>query len=541
MPEATGFSGTKLFLKFDEFVSVKDAYTNITISPPLTVFPEFRTRGKGIVVEFQDTLRSDRTYCIDFGNSIQDITENNIFSNYRFVFSTGAHLDSMYIQGQVINAFSRQSETDISLFLYRDGSDSLAYSGQPDFLARSRPDGTFIFSSLPAGAYYLVAVQDKNANLRYDPMAEAIGFSDSLVVSAPMPVADTAQADSLRPATPVAPLKTCRLFLFTEKDTVQRLLKTFDKYTARFTMIFNAPVKDLRYRMLKGSVPGQWQLTEYNATRDTLTCWVQQPGLDSLNLELSDQNQVIDTLDLVVKQAGDSAQMAPVKKGGKGGMSDSPQAFQLSMTATASPQRAQELNRPLQIRFSHPLRAPETRGIRLEEVIDSTGFPLIASLSFSDTGVFRNLVVDFAWRSRTPYRLIIPKGQFTDIFGFTNDSLVLNFTSRDADTYGVLKVNVRPDSAAATTNTYSGNYIFQLINSKDEIVRSARLELPASLTYDFMDEGDYKARIVYDANRNGRWDTGNFRLRRQAEEVLYYHGNIRIKQNWDTETDWIIK
>lgn len=539
-PGSTAFAGRKIFLKFDEFVSVKDAYTNITISPPLKDFPEFRSKGKGILITFSEPLPADRTFCIDFGNSIQDITESNIFSNYRFVFATGSHLDSLYVKGQVINAFTRQPEKDISLFLYRQSSDSLPYHTPPEFLAKSRPDGSFVFSSLPGGEFSLVAINDKNANLQYDPFVESIAFADSLVLSMPMPVADTAANDSLKPARAAVPLRNNKLFLFTERDTVQRLLKVNDKQTARFTMIFNAPVENLSYRFLKNPPATDWHLDEYAPTHDTVTCWVKEASLDSLWVEITDRGLVIDTLELKLHSVSDTATGPVIKKGGKGGgKSDSPQSFHLSMSSATGPQQAQELNQALKIQFSHPLNNPDLRGISLEEVIDSSGFPLVANFRFSDPGIQRKLNIEFAWRSLKSYRLIIPKGAFTDIYGLRNDSLVLNFSTREADSYGVLKMAIKQDSASV--KAYTGSYLFQLLNDKDEILRTEQLQVPGMLTYEYMNQGDYKARIIRDANRNGRWDTGHYLHRTQPEELLYYSGQIKIKQNWDTEIDWIIQ
>ena len=50
-------SGTLLFdakefvIHFDEYVKVKDADNNILVSPPMKQKPEYKTKGRGIVVK----------------------------------------------------------------------------------------------------------------------------------------------------------------------------------------------------------------------------------------------------------------------------------------------------------------------------------------------------------------------------------------------------------------------------------------------------------------------------------------------------------
>ena len=45
-------------------------------------------------------------------------------------------------------------------------------------------------------------------------------------------------------------------------------------------------------------------------------------------------------------------------------------------------------------------------------------------------------------------------------------------------------------------------------------------------------------RIVYDDNKNGKWDTGEFFGKHiQPEKVLLIARKLNVKPNWDTEVD----
>jgi hypothetical protein len=50
------FSGDKIVLKFDEFVSLKSPTRELIVSPPLKYDPIFVEKGKSIEIQIKDTL-----------------------------------------------------------------------------------------------------------------------------------------------------------------------------------------------------------------------------------------------------------------------------------------------------------------------------------------------------------------------------------------------------------------------------------------------------------------------------------------------------
>jgi hypothetical protein len=49
--------------------------------------------------------------------------------------------------------------------------------------------------------------------------------------------------------------------------------------------------------------------------------------------------------------------------------------------------------------------------------------------------------------------------------------------------------------------------------------------------------GEYELRVLYDANKNGIWDTGNYFKKLQPEIVKPLERRLNIKANWDNEVD----
>jgi hypothetical protein len=51
--------------------------------------------------------------------------------------------------------------------------------------------------------------------------------------------------------------------------------------------------------------------------------------------------------------------------------------------------------------------------------------------------------------------------------------------------------------------------------------------------------GEYELRILYDTNKNGVWDPGDYfsKPKRQPEKVQNLEVRITIKPNWDNESN----
>ena len=75
--------------------------------------------------------------------------------------------------------------------------------------------------------------------------------------------------------------------------------------------------------------------------------------------------------------------------------------------------------------------------------------------------------------------------------------------------------------------------IVELIDQKNELVRSAYLKGFEEVQFPFLNPGNYRIRIIFDANQNGKWDTGSFLEKKQPERVIYYPGAIEMSANWE--------
>ena len=77
--------------------------------------------------------------------------------------------------------------------------------------------------------------------------------------------------------------------------------------------------------------------------------------------------------------------------------------------------------------------------------------------------------------------------------------------------------------------------IVELADAKGATVTSAYATEPGTIAFDLLDPMLYTVRVIYDANGNKRWDSGNFLQARQAEEVIYFPNEIDVRANWDVD------
>ena len=80
--------------------------------------------------------------------------------------------------------------------------------------------------------------------------------------------------------------------------------------------------------------------------------------------------------------------------------------------------------------------------------------------------------------------------------------------------------------------------IIELTNEKGEILAYDYSEKNTKVEFNFLEPKDYILRVIYDDNKNKKWDSGNYLEKRQAEEVIYYSKVIKdVRANWnDNET-----
>ena len=173
------FSENKIELVFDEYLRSGGFAEQFIVSPPFKNKPEFKLAGKKLTLIFNDTLQENATYALSFGNGLADLNEGNVIKGYKYVFSTGNHIDSLQIKGSVKGLEEISKYDDFIAMLYPIDSliiDSIPLQELPLYYSKLDENGRFSIEYLKEDFFRLLVIEDKNNNFKYDPSVDAIGF-----------------------------------------------------------------------------------------------------------------------------------------------------------------------------------------------------------------------------------------------------------------------------------------------------------------------------------------------------------------------------
>ncbi|MEP6616320.1 MAG: Ig-like domain-containing protein [Ginsengibacter sp.] len=192
---------------------------------------------------------------------------------------------------------------------------------------------------------------------------------------------------------------------------------------------------------------------------------------------------------------------------------------------TRIPAENQSLLSDLVVEFNRPLKNFSASKIFITDtanVIDHNAMVNIDS-------TLKKVTISNKWVPGTDYRLVILKEIGGDSTGASLvKSDTIHFKAKNETDYGSIKVRIRNFDA-------SKNPVLQIV-SGNEVVNGYPLSSP-TWSAPLMNPGDYEFRILYDENKNGVWDPGNFLQKKQPEKVIRIQQKISIKANWDNETD----
>lgn len=484
------FIGDRFTLRFDERVQVERPRNGLLVSPPLDPPPTIQVSGaREVEVRLRGPLQSNTTYTFAIGEAVKDLTEGNRSAGEDFVLSTGDALDSLFVQGTVRDAFTTLPQEDVLVMLLPESDTASFTSGRPAFATRSRKDGSFRLSHLPAGRFRLVALRDLNANYRFDLPAEEIAFLPDAVM--PISAADTT-------ARPFA------LNLFQEASPMQRLLEATvtDDRALRITLARPAERIELRDVQRTGGVLS-WH-AQWGARRDSVLLWPSDTSaLELGRYEVSTEEGVLDTI-----------RYRPLRP--------MPYALTLTQLPVRTSDRAEGL-----FRASRPLAALDTA--RISVALDSVALPFSASIDTSDRRMLRvRTDLDPDQQARLT---VLPKA-LRDIYNGSHDTLRFTIGGFDVKSTGTLRVTVEGAPAG------QGPMLLELLDAQGLVVRRSTLVGSELVTWEKLTPGNHSLRLIGDTDGNGRWDPGSWAAQREPERVWVNTEPVNVRAAWDLGITW---
>lgn len=161
-------------------------------------------------------------------------------------------------------------------------------------------------------------------------------------------------------------------------------------------------------------------------------------------------------------------------------------------------------------------------------VLYDTSYRKIEDYSLFLDSTQTKLSLIYPWKQGTPYRLVIAKDAVADSLGASLAKAdTLRFTTRKESDYGSIRLRF-------PNIDLSRNPVVQLLKN-DILVESFPLTAN-EISRKLYTPGTYDIQILYDTNRNGKWDPGQFLPnKRQPEIVEHIPKQLAVRANWDND------
>lgn len=480
------FNAKQITLEFDEFFKLSNQYQEISMSPAQEKLPEYNIRGTSLVIDFKDTLQKNTTYVINFGKSIADVNESNALKNFTYVFSTGPHIDSLSISGSVTNTQTQQKEKDIAVLLYPLSKDTAFYKKKkPAIFALTDSSGNFSLNNLKEDRYRIYALKETSPNKIYDNDAELVGFiKDTINLTK-----DTSNI---------------QLRIFQQEPTNFRFVDRRFDTDGKVLLAFNKPLQKPSIKILNPANLDNQKILEYSSKRDTALMYMRTMDFDSLSIQVADNNKPLDTV-VLRKNRKESFQKVVKLSFNTGNDNKLKPGTDLIITANL------------------PIETINSTLITLKE--DSA---TVSGFNITKDSTSRKLSMKYRWKQNATYQVTLADDALTDLFGNKNKTTGKKFDIDKPENYSILTLKI-------TVPEPNKNYVIQLYRDEKTILRSDVITKSTSVVYNNYINGKYHVKVIYDANKNGRWDSGNVKEGRQPENIWLYDKEITLRPNWDAE------
>ncbi|WP_281231612.1 Ig-like domain-containing protein [Flavobacterium gelatinilyticum] len=484
---STNFTGNEITLYFDEYIKLKNLNKQLIISPPMKHEPLITPTNvsRFIKIQIKDTLQPNTTYSMNFGQSITDNNEGNALNQFKYVFSTGSYIDSLTLGGKIKDAYEKNVDNFVSVMLYEVNDtfkDSTIYKDYPRYITNTLDSmRTFKFENLKAGKYLLVAMKDKGSNNKFNPKDDKIGFLKSYVT---VPSDTIYELELFKETLPLKTFKPIQV-------SGNRLLLP---YEGKQNFKNNKP-----NIVLKNNNEVLETIVTQFPKKDSLQIWYKPLKVDSLSLKVSNDKYEKSFTIRIKDQKKDTLNIKAVQNG----IINFRDRFTL------------ETETPL-VKFDKSL-------IKLVNK-DSVAVDFTTEYDEFD----QKLYVDFKKEPLEKYNFTFFPGALTDFYEKTNDTLSYKLTTKEHADYGNIILNLK--------NIKRFPIIVELTNKKGDVVlASAYSEGETKIDFNLVVPEAFTVRVIYDDNKNRKYDTGSFLEKRYAEEVFYNQQEFDVRANWDVD------
>jgi len=501
--KGVNFKGKEVELTFDELVQLNNPREQVIITPTIGKKFEVTVRKNKVTLTLNSVLQENTTYNINFRESIQDITEKNP-AKAKVAFSTGPFIDSLNITGVVTDILTDQKLKNYTVALVNAVDTFNIFKHPADWISLTDDQGKFSLENLKPGTYFLYAFDDRSKNLMVDGKTEKYGFkSDNINL--------TGTIDSLK------------LSVFKLDGSNLKLLSarpTFAYFDIRLS-------KSLIDYKLTPESSSQQLFSKLESDLTTIKVYNTFSDLDSLKVRVQATDSSASKVDTLLYVKFSKKQSTKDK-------------FTVNIES-ANLYESKSLLSAI-ISFSKPVVSFNTDSIYVQ--VDSVNRITFTKNDFKWNDPFTKLTITKKLEPKPKPTSPTPAASkkesrekgIQNLFTLAKGSAMSVETDSVARTTKPVKTILPEDHAVVSTKVQiKEDFILQLLDKSNKVIEETKNS--KSHTFENIPPGTYYLRVIIDLNKNGKWDSGNYKTRTQAEPILYYTNpkggkDIFLKANW---------
>jgi uncharacterized protein (DUF2141 family) len=480
---STNFEAKQVVIEFDEFFKLQDQYKEFNISPDVERQPILKVKKHSLEITFQDSLEKNTTYTMNFGKMIADINESNVLKNFTYVFSTGPKLDSLTLTGHVKDAITGLPILDATAYIVPINRDTILGKHKPSIYTTTDSSGNFSLKNLREGTYKAYALKEEGGDKIYQQATDQIGFvKDPIVLKESVPKLN--------------------ISVFKEDPIVFHINDRKLNSDGSIQINWNKKLRKPNVVVNEPANLDATKLFKFSKTNDSVRVWLSDLSFDSTKISITDSAKVLQAIKLT--------------RGKK-------DTYIRPLIAEASLEDNKlNPNHPLKFTFPSPVTSIDQTKIELlEDSVKLTNFQVV-----KDSADFLSYQIQYKWVPKRAYEIKFSAGAVTGQFNSKNKEFRKTYTLASADDYGTLNLKI-------TVPERNKSYVLQVINEGKMVVNELVLTKDTSVTFLNYKAGQYFARIIYDSNKNGIWDTGIVLRGIQPERMYNESKELSIRANWE--------
>jgi len=373
---------------------------------------------------------------------------------------------------------SLQMNTTYSLYLYEGKTDSI----RPTYFVKTSEQGIAKFNYLKKGDYTILAFDDKNKDMLLESDEKMAFSSKKVSLSADRMDSNYVLIDSI-------PL---RLFSQKLKPRIRSLVY---KAPGMYCVGATAPIKNAKFSVNNlPLLPKDYKFI----TEDSLVFFYSIGDSSSLNF-ISSSGSFIDTA---------SIRLTKREKEGKLSFSNNLNDNFLYPTDTLS------------FIFTDKITEVTPLGFQLINKDDSSNV-IIKKIDFDKN----KLTILFDKKKMKSAELVIQPSAIKSVNSNLKDSLQLKFQLKEDKDFGSIKLDA---------SEYTEPIVVEIL-SAGKVIRTIPMNEKKQILLEYLLPYDYTFRVILDANKNGKWDTGEFENGIFPEINHTFSEITKVRANWEID------